>query len=120
MDLPKKDKKFAREIIEKGLQEELAKGLCEFDSILHDWKNGSKDHRTAYHSIFKAVKEFDRHIARRYDGVTGSKYFYVIAELLFDGIMSEEYLKDFTAETQQKFKEYLKLAKSKNRKEKII
>ncbi len=111
MELPKKDKKVAREIIEKGLQKEFSKGLYDFDSILHNWKNGSKDNRTTYQSIYKAVKEFDKHIARRYDGITGSGYFYVIAEQLIDGIISETDLKDFTAETQQKFKEYLNLAK---------
>ena len=42
MELSKKDKKIAREIIEKGLQKEFAKGLYKFDTILNEWKSKVK------------------------------------------------------------------------------
>jgi hypothetical protein len=109
MDLSKKDKKVARQLIETGLQKEFSTGLNSFYEILHDWKNGKADNRTAYHSIFKAVWDFDKHIARRYDGITGSKYFPRVGELLYDKIISETDLNDFSEETKQKLISWLEL-----------
>ncbi len=55
MELSKKDKKTAREIIESGLQQEFAKALFDVDTILTGWKNKSKNNRDAYHSLYKLI-----------------------------------------------------------------
>ena len=101
MELSKKDKKTAREIIELGLQKEFAKGLFDADSILTEWKNKAIDNREAYHSLYKQITGFDKHIARRYDNMTGSKYLFVIAAQLVDGIISENDLDEFSPEVKQ-------------------
>jgi hypothetical protein len=101
MELSKKDKKTAREIIEVGLQKEFAKGLFDADTILTEWKNKAIDNREAYHSLYKQITGFDKHIARRYDGMTGSKYLFIIAAQLRDGIISENDLKEFSPEVKQ-------------------
>ena len=101
MELSKKDKKTAREIIEMGLQKEFAKGLFDADSILTEWKNKAIDNREAYHSLYKQITGFDKHIARRYDNMTGSKYLFVIAAQLVDGIISENDLDEFSPEVKQ-------------------
>ena len=101
LQLSKKDKKVARAIIEKGLLKEFAKGLFDADSVLHDWKNKVRDNRESYHLLFKTVKEFDKHIAKRYDGMTGSKYIFVIAGQLIDGIIDETDLKELSEDVQQ-------------------
>jgi hypothetical protein len=101
MELSKKDKKTAREIIEAGLQKEFAKGLFDADTILTEWKNKAIENREAYHSLYKQITGFNKHIARRYDDFTGSKYLFVIAAQLREGIISENDLNEFSSEAKQ-------------------
>jgi hypothetical protein len=104
MELSKQEKKVAREIIETGLQKEFAKGLFDADTILHQWKNKSTDNRDAYHLLFKKITDFDKHVARRYDGMTGSKYLFVIAAQFQDGIISESDLEKCSERVKQAVK----------------
>jgi len=104
MELSKKDKKIAREIIEKGLQTEYAKGLNSFDGILQHWKNKTIENREAYQKLYDQVRKYDKHIARRYDGMTGSKYLLVIAGQLADGIIKDDDLENFPDEVKQTVK----------------
>jgi hypothetical protein len=80
MELSKKDKKTARQIIEAGLQKEFAKGLFDADTILTEWKNKAIDNREAY--------------------MTGSKYLLIVAAQLSDGIISENDLNEFSEEAR--------------------
>jgi hypothetical protein len=48
MQLSKKDKKVAREVIEKGLQREFEKGLSVSNSIIGEWKGKVINNRDAY------------------------------------------------------------------------
>lgn len=102
MDLQKKDKKAARQIIEIGLQRELEKGLSSFDTILTDWKEKKKGNKESYHLLYKNLTAFDKHIARRYDNITGSKYFSTIANQLYNGIITQEDIKELSEEIIQK------------------
>lgn len=102
--LTKKEKKIAREIIETGLQKEYAKALFDADTILSKWKNKTQNNRESYHLLYKHIIDFDRHIARRYDRMTGSKYLFIIAAQLYDGVISENDLTDFSNEIQQSIK----------------
>jgi hypothetical protein len=72
--------------------------------VLNDWKNNSMNNRDAYHLLYQKIKNFDKHIARRYDGMTGSKYLYIIVAQLADGIISENELEDFPDAIKQKIK----------------
>lgn len=101
MELSKKDKKTAREIIEVGLQKEFAKGLFDADTLLTEWKNKATDNREAYLSLYKQITGFDKHIARRYDNMKGSTYLFIIAAQLSDGIISESDLNEFSPEAKQ-------------------
>jgi hypothetical protein len=94
MELTKSEKKIVRGIIEIGLQREFAKGLSDADSIIEDWKNHLKDNRESYHLLYKQIAQFDKHIARRYDAMTGSKYFYVLAAQFADNTISENDLEN--------------------------
>ena len=71
MELSKKDRKVARQIIEDGLQKEFGKGLDKIDKVLKKWKEEKQDNRESYHLLFKTIKDFDKHIAKRYDNMTG-------------------------------------------------
>ena len=98
MELSKKDKKIARQIIEKGLQKEYAQGLFEADTVLHNWKNKTLGNREAYLSLYKKIMNCDKHIARRYNNMTGSKYLFIIAGQLLDGVISDSDLTEFSEE----------------------
>jgi hypothetical protein len=101
MELSKKDKKTVREIIELGLQREYSNALNDADKILSAWKNRSKDNSETYHSLYKHIRDFDKLLARRYDNITGSKYLFIIAAQLYDGVISENDLTDLSDEAQQ-------------------
>jgi len=94
MELTKSEKKIVRELIEIGLQREFTNGLSKADSILEDWKNQIKDNRESYHLLYKQITQFNKHIARRYDAMTGSRYFYVLAAQFTDNIIMENDLEN--------------------------
>lgn len=102
MELSKKDKKVARETIEKGVQIEFGNGLSQADAIIQKWKSGDLENREAYHLLFKKIRDFDKHIARRYDSVRGSTYFLTVANLFAAGIITEEDITDFSKEVIEK------------------
>lgn len=99
-ELTKREKKIAREIIDKGLQIEYTNALNDADNVIQNWKNKITDNREAYHLHYKTVKDHDKHIARRYDGMRGSSYIYIIAAQLADKIISKNDLKEFREEIQ--------------------
>lgn len=98
MELSKKDKKVAREIIEKGVQREFANGLNAANAVIQKWKSNHLTNREAYHLLFKKITDFDKHIAHRYDAMRGSRYFITIANLFAEEIITEEDIKDFSQE----------------------
>ena len=104
MELSKKDRKVARQIIEDGLQKEFGKGLDKIDKVLKKWKEEKQDNRESYHLLFKTIKDFDKHIAKRYDNMTGSKYIFIIASQLHDDIISEGSLIELREEVIRKIK----------------
>ena len=98
-ELTKSEKRHARALISQSVEKEFAIGLTKFDVIIQAWKDGKHENREAYHAVFKEVKDFDKHIARRYDGVSNSNLFYTIVALLQDKLITEEDLKGFQEET---------------------
>ena len=46
-DLTKSEKKLARELIEKGLQQKFEKAIRDLDTIIAGWKNKTTDNRDA-------------------------------------------------------------------------
>lgn len=84
--LSKSDKKIARACIDKGVDAEFREGLEIFEAIIHDWRSGQfSDNREAYHKLYQAVREKDKAIRRRYDGLTGSHWLGAVAAILHDG-----------------------------------
>jgi hypothetical protein len=89
MELSKPDRRTAREIIEKGLQQEYSKGLDMAYRILADWKAGNKTNREAYQDLFSHILNYDKHIATRYDDMKGSTYLFIIAGQIIEGVVEE-------------------------------
>ena len=87
--------------MEKGVVTEFGNGLEEFFEILSDWKENGRDNRETYHKLFQKVKQFDKHIAQRYDGVTGAHYANLLGVLFADKILSEEEIDQFSDEARE-------------------
>jgi hypothetical protein len=107
MELSKSDKKAARIIIEKGIMKEFANGLGEFSNILKDWEDKKSDNRETYHTLYGSIKNFDKHIARLYDNMTGSKYLFIIIAQLRNGVIDDSDLADLSEEIRGKIKTIL-------------
>jgi hypothetical protein len=112
MELTKSDKKIARAIIEKGLQIEFGNGLNTAQRIIESWKVGKTDSREAYLALFKQIKNFDKHIAWRYNNMSGSKYIYIIAGQIIDKIISKEELEEFSESAKENILQIVKLHRS--------
>lgn len=109
MDFSKADNKVARKLFEVALQRELRKEMNEFSTILNNWKaQQSEDNRDDYYKIFTAVKDFDKHIARRYDGLKNSWFFDTIIAMLLDKTITLADLEDFSAEAKSEILRILK------------
>jgi len=44
--------------------------------------------------------DFDKHISRRYDRISGSNYLFIIAGQLLDGVITENDLSNLSGEVQ--------------------
>lgn len=98
----KADKKAARAVIDLAIQRDFDRILNEYYKLLSKWKTEKPlDNRLTYGSLYGAVRENDKYIARRYDGLSGSRYFNTIVGLLIDGVLSEGDLTDFSLEAKQ-------------------
>jgi hypothetical protein len=94
--LTKSEKKVARQIIEKGLQKEFADSIISLQEIIAAWHLKKTDNRETYHKLYQTIIEIDKHIANRYDNMSGSKYLRIILDQLIDGIITESDLQDFS------------------------
>jgi hypothetical protein len=108
MELSKSEKRRARALLSQGVEKKFAIGLGKFDAIIQQWKEGKHDNREGYYAVFKEVKDFDKHIARRYDDVSNSLLFDKVIELMNDKLISEEDLEGFSEEIIEKIKFYVK------------
>lgn len=105
-ELPKREKKIAREAIEKGVNAEFKEGLEKAEAVIKEWREGKLSNRDGYHKLYKAIQYQDKNIAHRYDGLTGSRYLMTVAGILYDGYITEEDIKDFSDETKEVIKRW--------------
>lgn len=91
---------------------EFEKGLRSFDAILQKWKADGGELRETYHRIFAAVKEFDKHIARRYDGIVGARYLETVVEQLADELYEISEIDSFNTEVKEDTLRFVKLRKA--------
>lgn len=110
-ELPKKDKKVARQLMDKGLLIEFEQGLNSFAAILKEWKAANGDAKETYYKIFTAVKDFDKHIARRYDGIGGSRYLETVIAQLADDVYDISEIEAFSPEVKEVTLRFVKLRK---------
>ena len=98
--LSKTDKKIVRALLDKGKAEEFKWGMQSFDIVLQAWRNEGDNHQDNYYKIFNAVRDFDKQIARRYDGMTGSKFLPVLAGQVLDKFVDEAELEPLSPDAR--------------------
>jgi hypothetical protein len=65
------------------------------------------NNREAYHKLFDTVKQQDKRIEERYDGLSGSDYVFAEALILFDGQITEEEMNGFSEDTKEIIRRWL-------------
>ncbi|MEY4926139.1 MAG: hypothetical protein RI894_575 [Bacteroidota bacterium] len=96
MNLSKSDKKIARILIDKGVIVEKTALFLQLEQTLADWRSGKKDVQHTYATIYGQVGDKDKAIARRYNGLGGSRYFLAVLQLFHEGILSDADIADFS------------------------
>ncbi|MDR2918801.1 MAG: hypothetical protein LBV72_05500 [Tannerella sp.] len=109
IELSKSQKKIARELIENSLQMECARFLEEIEKSISNQGQECKSPHEAYLNLYKNVKSFDKHIAKRYDDLRGSRYFIVLVGLFLDNILTQEDLNRFDEDVREKLLNTAKL-----------
>lgn len=100
IELTKSQKKIARQLINLALQRECTAFLNNVRRLLRDVENRDEDAHANYLSLFKKVDEFDKHIARQYDGMSGSRYLLTILNLYCTGILTDKDIALFDEDMQ--------------------
>jgi hypothetical protein len=111
VELTKKEKKVARDIFAMSIEKEFESALHHADLILAKWKNNDASGRTVFHEIHLYLKNFLKHLQQRYDDLRSSDYLMTLAEILKDGYITEDVLKDFSDEALQVIGRYGNLFK---------
>lgn len=100
-DLSKKDKKIARLLIDKALDAQYKAALEEAQELISSWRKEELNNRDAYLRLYKILDRHDNSIARRYNGLGGSRYLMTVASVLYDGFITNDDLKDFSDEPKE-------------------
>ncbi len=98
-ELTKSEKKITRQLIEKCLQMEFSVILHQMDGMISEWKSKNSEPKVAYHEVYKALINYDKHISGRYDKLNGGNYIFVVAGLYADGFIKKEDLDGLREET---------------------
>jgi len=111
-EFSKREKQIARDLMDRGIQEDIKKGLMEFDDILQQWKNEAGHNGDCFYTLHDAVRNFKKEIAWKYDYRPGSRYMSIIIYQLSHELYQPSELDGFRPE----IKEYI-LSKVKKRRE---
>ena len=105
IELTKKQKKIARELIDLGLQRECQSFKKEIEQFTGSskWKTGNP--KELYHKLYEIVTIFDKHIARRYNDLSGSHYFNTVLGLFYNEILKPEDIARFDIDVQNELLE---------------
>ena len=101
MELSKKDKKLAREIIEKGLNLEFERALSRSEQVLKEWRAQALANHEAYQKLYRHIKDYDKRIAQLYDGLRPAAYLEVIAVQYRDGFITDEDIAGLSEEARK-------------------
>lgn len=101
MELPKSQKKTARLLIDRALQRECRQYLQRIEQLLQHANNENTTPHDIYLKLYKETYYFDKHIAQRYDNMSGSRYFPTIVSLFCSDVLTLEDISLFSEEVQE-------------------
>ena len=104
MDLTKSQKKKVRALIDLALKRDYADGIKRVKDLVNSFTENESDPKKYYHKLYKTVMDKDKDIARRYDYLTGSKYYIRLVMILGDGVLSMDEIEDLDEELKNKLK----------------
>ncbi len=98
-ELTKTEKRISRELIQRGLERECTRFIGEMRNLVNETREDVHAH---YIDIYRKTKSFDKHVAWRYDGMTGSKYLHCVASLVSDKILSDDEIVGYSEEIRER------------------
>ena len=106
MDLTKEQKRIAKRLIDIALERECAVFNLRMKTLAGHHLNTklTKPNHQRYLDIYKLTTKFDKHIADRYDGLSGSRYFMTVVNLYCDGVLKDEDIIEFDDEVFMQIK----------------
>lgn len=106
MDLTKEQKRIAKRLIDIALERECAVFNLRIKTLAGHHLNTklTKPNHQRYLDIYKLTTKFDKHIADRYDGLSGSRYFMTVVNLYCDGVLKDEDIIEFDDEVFMQIK----------------
>ena len=115
-NLTKADKRLCRELIHKGLERECEEFVKQIQKIAakpiplaelnepYREENGRSVEgpwHKKYIKLYMKTVKFDKHIARRYDGLSGGHYLEGVFDLYLHDIISDEEIARFSEEPRE-------------------
>ena len=95
-ELSKPQKKIARKVMDKGLDNHYMKALTDVKSIIAKWEKGTfESTRDAYLKLYSTVDKNNDNIARIYDNKGGSRWVEVMGMQLSQGVITLEDISEF-------------------------
>lgn len=121
VNLTKADKRRCRELIHVGLERECEKFIKDTQKLAskpiplaelnapyreeNGWSVEGPWHKR-YIALYKQTEEFDKHLADRYDGMSGGHYVEGVLGLYLDGIITEEEIAPLSDEVRDSIYAY--------------
>lgn len=113
-ELSKSQKKIARKVMDRGLDNHYGRALSDIKTIIQKWDDGVfAGNKEAYMQLFQTVDRNDNNIARIYNDKGGSRWVEVIAEQLHDEVISPEDLNEFEEDVRNTILTWSELYKRK-------
>jgi hypothetical protein len=94
-ELSKSQKKIARKVMDKGLDNHYKRGLSDVKTIIQKWEDAKLSNQDAYMKLYQTVKKNDINIGRIYNDKGGSRWVEVMVNQLIDGVITVEDLSEF-------------------------
>jgi hypothetical protein len=100
-ELTKSQKKIARRVMDKGIENHYIQGLSDAENIIKKWRKSEIGVTDAYMQLYKSIQRIDKHIGRVYNGKGGSRWVEIMAIQFADGVISLDDLSDFEDDVRE-------------------
>ncbi len=107
IELTKSEKKAARRLIDKALNQDYINGMEKIKKLIHKWEDDPSEPQKSYLELFKTLRSHDKALGRKFDGLTGGGYFICVVNCFADGLLAEEDLEQIPDGLREKINVFL-------------